>query len=333
MSKLRIMFYTGKNKVMFWLYILIFNIKLFLKIPTLPYKLTMKLNDNCNLSCNYCNIWKNTDLSILDVSSYQKFINYYSKHLRILSLTWWEIFLLKDIENRILYALSHCEKLNIFSFTSNGFLTEKILSVVKNILRLHPKIIIIINISIDWDKNIHNKLRWNKLSYQKAIHSYNQLRKLIKHYPNLEVNQEFLITEQNQHLLKEKLEERNNILSFVQNSDYYWINNISIKKIKFSKILYKNISGYMKRKFIQWYLSNKYDCFAVRSSLFIDWTWEIKPCIKWNTVISKIQNLDLIDILKSRSSLKLVKNIQEKKCPWCWTPCEGYLSIIHQYRK
>jgi hypothetical protein len=67
------------------------------------------------------------------------------------------------------------------------------------------------------------------LSYKKAIHTYHELEKLKKTYTNLEVNQEFLLSEKNNHLLEKKANERNTIVSIVQNSEYYG-NKDNIKK-------------------------------------------------------------------------------------------------------
>lgn len=321
---------TIYNKILFWLYILLFNLKLFLWIDTWPYKITLKLNNNCNLKCNFCNIWKNKKPSTLWFEDLKKFIQNYWERIRILSFTGWEIFLLTDIEEKITYSLSHCKKLRIFSLTTNWFLTEKILQVIKRLLSLFPNVIFIINVSIDGDETTHNSLRGNPLSYARALNTYNELKKISHIFPNLEVNQEFLISSKNQSILEEKLKQKNTIVSFVQNSDYYWINNLNIHKITLPKALLKKTSGFLKRKFVYWYVKQHYDCFAIQSSIFIDWDSSIKPCIKWNLPLWNIWKDNLKTILRTKWTYNIIKKVRQKKCPWCWTPCEWYLSIIHQ---
>jgi hypothetical protein len=40
-------------------------------------------------------------------------------------------------------------------------------------------------------------------------------------YPNLQVNQEFLLSYKNEELLEEKIKDKNTIISIIQNADYY----------------------------------------------------------------------------------------------------------------
>ena len=82
--------YNIKNKLQFLFFIILFNIKLLFNIKNFPYKITIKLNNNCNLACKYCNIWKNKNLSILSFEKLKNFIKNYWKKIRILSFTWWE---------------------------------------------------------------------------------------------------------------------------------------------------------------------------------------------------------------------------------------------------
>ena len=199
-----------------------------------------------------------------------------------------------------------------------------------NILKENINKIIIINISIDWWKNLHNKLRWSNLAYNNAINTYNKLLEFQKKYPNLEVNQEFLLNKDNIELLEIKSKEKNTVISIIQNSDYYWKNDNINNIFNIPKKLIKNTKWYLKKKFLEWYINNNYNCYATKSSLFIDWNWEIKPCIMWNKNLWNINNNNITKNIKNNEYVEIQKIIKQKKCPWCWTPCEGYLSIIHE---
>ena len=69
--------YNIKNKIQFLFFIIFLNLKLFFNKKVFPYKITIKLNNNCNLNCNYCNIWKNKEKNILDFSKLKNFIKIY----------------------------------------------------------------------------------------------------------------------------------------------------------------------------------------------------------------------------------------------------------------
>jgi MoaA/NifB/PqqE/SkfB family radical SAM enzyme len=325
--------YNYINKLQFLLFIIFFNLKLYLNIKTNPYKITIKLNNNCNLKCNFCNIWKNKNISILSFEYLKKFISNYWNNIKILSFTWWETFLLNDIKEKIIYGIKKCKNLNIFSITTNWFFTQKIISNIEEILKKINNKILIVNISIDWWSKLHNKLRWNNLSYNNAVNTYKQLLNLQKEYPNLEVNQEFLLNEKNYFLLKEKIKEKNTIISIVQNSNYYWKHNINTKFIKFTTKILKNTKWYLKKRFLIWSINKNYNCYATKSSLFIDWNWDIKPCIIWDKPLWNIKTNNIIEDIQNKKYINIQNKIKEKKCPWCWTPCEWYLSIIHEFWK
>jgi hypothetical protein len=66
------------------------------------------------------------------------------------------------------------------------------------------------------------------------------LLKLKSKYPNLEINQEFLINKENEYLLNEKIKHKNTIISMIQNSDFYKKDDIRIPKIKIDNKIIKN---------------------------------------------------------------------------------------------
>ena len=326
-------FYNFYNKIQFLIFLIIFNIKLWLKRNTFPYKITIKINNNCNLRCNFCNIWQNTNKEIIKNSLLKKFFNNYAKHIKILSFTGWELFLINDISEKIIDSIKSCPNLNIFSLTTNWFFTKKILITTEHILKQLNNKIFIINISIDWWEKIHNKLRWNKLSYENAMNTYNKLLKLRSKYPNLEVNQEFLLNKENQHILETKVKQKNIIISTIQNSDFYNKDDIIIPNIVINDKTMRKTRGFFNKKFLKWYLKHHYNCYAIQSSLFINWDWYIYPCINWNKVLININNSNIEKEINSWKYDNIKQNIKDKKCPWCWTPCEGYLSIIHEFWK
>jgi MoaA/NifB/PqqE/SkfB family radical SAM enzyme len=72
------------------------------------------------------------------------------------------------------------------------------------------------------------------------------------------------------------------------------------------------------------------DCKSLSSSVFIDPYGNVFPCSIWDKKIGNIRdfNYDLIAVLRNNIVKELLGQIQEKKCPNCWTPCEAYQSIL-----
>jgi len=325
--------YTYLRKIQFLLFVLYFDVKLLFSFRVYPYKFTVKLNNNCNLQCNYCHIWKNKDQKQLSDKNLEKLITQYGKYIRILSFTWWETFLLKDLEDKIDFCIHNCKKLHIFSLTTNGFFTKNIEKTVESILKRVNNKIIIINISIDGDEKTHNNLRGHNLSYQNAISTYERLLGLKKKYPNLQVNKEFLLSASNKQQALEHVRSKNTIISVVQNSEYYGVNDITDNNNLIKPDMVLQAQWFIKKRFLRWYISKKYNCYASRSSLFLNWDGTIQPCIVWSKKIGNIKNNNIAEDIQKGEYTWVQNTIKNKKCPGCWTPCEWYLSVIHEFWK
>ncbi|MCW8804372.1 MAG: SPASM domain-containing protein, partial [Ignavibacteriaceae bacterium] len=72
------------------------------------------------------------------------------------------------------------------------------------------------------------------------------------------------------------------------------------------------------------------DCKSLTSSVFLDPYGNVFPCSIWDKKIGNIRdfNYKLSVLLKEKIIEVLRAQIQEKKCPNCWTPCEAYQSIL-----
>lgn len=313
-----------KNTFLFWC-----------KKHIFPFKVIIKINNNCNLWCKFCNIWQEKKQSIIENELLSTFASRYGKHLRILSFTGGEIFLVADIEKKIRICLDNSPHLRVFSCTTNGFFTKKIVSILENILKDYKSIVWIINISIDGDEKTHNTLRWNTISYQKASETLQKLSLLQKKYWNLKVQKEFLLSTYNKDSLKDFIWEKESIISIVQNSYFYQNTNTEIQKkkiLEYSDI--KSSKGFIKKRFLRGYFHKVYNCYALKSSFFINWDGNIYPCINWNQWIWNLREIhEFYKRLENNNFSKLKQQIWEKKCPNCWTPCDGYLSVLHEFWK
>ena len=62
----------------------------------------------------------------------------------------------------------------------------------------------------------------------------------------------------------------------------------------------------------------------------MDPTGNVHPCSMWDRPLGNIRDhdYDLGKIWNAPASLEAVREIREKRCPHCWTPCEAYQSLL-----
>ena len=151
-----------------------------------PIQIINFITARCNLRCNHC-FYKDTldapnpgemNLDIID--------NYTKKFGSILwyALGGGEPFIRKDIPELYETVQKNCNS-KIFTIPTNGWYVEKIyLSVLRMLQFAKNKNVIIIQFSIDGQKDVHDQIRGEN-SYQKVKDSINRLQPLQKIYTNL----------------------------------------------------------------------------------------------------------------------------------------------------
>jgi MoaA/NifB/PqqE/SkfB family radical SAM enzyme len=145
------------------------------------------VTSRCNCRCEHCFFWRqlqeNRDLSFENI----KQIARTSGKFRTLMISGGEPFLRKDlVEIAKLFEL-HADIEN-FAVPTNGVETDKIIESVYNICREIENTQVKINLSLDGPEEVHDLMRGKNGVYRKAVKTLEELLKLKKSLPNLEVN-------------------------------------------------------------------------------------------------------------------------------------------------
>lgn len=329
-----------------------------------PYKLNFAITYLCNYKCLFCNIWKKrpkNELSIREIKKFLKKANF----LNWFNLTGGEPFLRKDLVE-IIKTIKKETDVFIVNTTTNGFNPKFIKEKVLKILSLNLPLLIVV-ISLDGPKNVHEKLRGIKNSFENAIKTFISLRK-IKHHrlkvffgytlTPLNYNDFFkTIEEVKKHYPKIKISDFH--LNLFHISEHYYENlNVATKEEienfskKLKKIVLKIIKQKMKSfffnpfnlieilylKYLVLFLKTKQTplkCKVVQTSIFLDPQGNVYPCTIFNFLLGNLrkENYNLTKILRSERTLKIKKIIEKNKCPNCWTPCEAYQTILGNFFK
>lgn len=125
----------------------------------------------CNSRCVMCNIWKKEPAPELRPEDYGNL----PENLQDINITGGEPFLRNDLREIIEIISQRCPKVNII-ISTNGFATNLILSQVKGIIKIQPKIGIAV--SIDGIGEKHDEIRGIPGGFKKVMATFNGLREL-----------------------------------------------------------------------------------------------------------------------------------------------------------
>lgn len=165
-----------------------FSKKLFFKNNTLPIYLVLFITSRCTLSCRHCLLGKGLikDSYEMTFSDIEKLSMSMGKLLFLLP-TGGEPFLREDIAEitRLFYINNRVCNIGI---PTNGSLTDIVIKQTKKILEIIPYVDLAVDVSIDGIGEDHNNIRNDPESFDKAVFTYKELKKLEKSHPNFNAN-------------------------------------------------------------------------------------------------------------------------------------------------
>ncbi len=316
-----------------------------------PYKLTFVITNKCNLRCKTCQIWKKKSVDELSFGEIDKFF-YINNFFNWIDITGGEIFLRKDLLDITKSIKKNIKNLVMLHYPTNGFLTDRIVEITEEITSLDFNNLVI-TVSLDGKKDIHNEIKGNKYSFDKAIETYKELKKNnhlkvyigctlspfnINHFGNFFAELKDYIPDlkysdihlniyhyseslySNEPLNVDKKKITHLIDDFINKKGFILLNPISLLEYTYMK----NIKRYLSDN------KTPFNCKSGKISCFIDPVGNVYPCTGYNVVMGNLRenNYDLLKILTNKDSLLLNKKIRSGKCPHCWTPCEAYQNIL-----
>ena len=123
----------------------------------------------CNSKCIMCSIWKSPSTEELEPSMYSRI----PSSLRTINITGGEPFLRSDLSEVITVIHDRVPGSRIV-FSSNGFLTERIVETMMKIRAVHPRVGV--GISIDGLEQTHDRIRGVPGMFKRAIATVKSLK-------------------------------------------------------------------------------------------------------------------------------------------------------------
>lgn len=169
-----------------------------------PVNLIFFVTSRCNLLCRHCFFWeelngpKNEELSLDDIARVSRSV----PNLLSLSLTGGEPYLRADLP-AIAALFEQYSAVRNIQIPSNGFLPDRIVASTEEMLGEVTRARVCTGVSLDGPPEIHNHLRGNEKSYQRALETFHGLKKLKRHFPNLSVGLAITFSAANQSRITE----------------------------------------------------------------------------------------------------------------------------------
>ena len=211
--------------------------------------------------------------------------------------------------------------------------------------RLAEKVIengfdLLVTISLDGDKNLHDRVRGVPGNYDKCIALYDDLKKM-----GVNVNYGITVSSENKDFIQNeyhKMRHSIKAVTFVHDGGIYMkTNEVDNKPILDSlRHIVKNYSidsiseiiEYIHLKISTYYLllerrTNIIPCEVLNTSVHVMPDGGVHPCMYLNK-IGNIKDDKINDVLFSKEAHHLRRQIKKDNCPHCWLNCYSPYSIM-----
>ena len=169
-----------------------------------PIYFVFFVTDYCNARCKHCLLavhepaHKAKELTIDEIERVSASMD----DMLFFTPTGGEPFLRRDLAEivHIFYRNNHAANVGI---PTNGSMTSRVVETTRDMLETCPGLDLHIDVSVDGIGEQHDEIRRFPGLFERAVHTYQELRLLEKHYPNFSTCVEITVSSHNQdHLLE-----------------------------------------------------------------------------------------------------------------------------------
>ncbi|MBF0491144.1 MAG: radical SAM protein [Candidatus Omnitrophica bacterium] len=316
-----------------------------------PSKLSFAITYRCNLKCGMCSIWKRSRIPELTTAEIEAFFKK-SNNFSWVGLTGGEIFLREDIIDIVRVTLKHCKNLCVLHFPTNGYLKDRILLRVGEMLKLKPPRLFV-TISVDGPPQIHDRLRGVPGSWKNAVETFIALRGMPGVSPYLSMT----LSHGNLGTIDETISSIRDVypdfdpdkmmnFNIFQTSSHYYANtdlgrldeSLLMKDVEKALTVVgggSTFKNYLQKNYLKLYESffrsgkSPLPCQALSASCFINPYGDVFPCAVFDKTIGNIKDplFTLGDVWNRKDVAVLHHACKTGHCPGCWSPCDAYQTI------
>ncbi len=327
-----------------------------------PLHLTLFVTRKCNARCSFCfyladeNVAQNQDED-LSLAEYEKLSTSLGK-LLWLAFSGGEIFMREDLVelSKIFYERNQP---SFILLPTNGMQTQHIIKTTREIAKACPRSKVVVKISLDGPRELHDTIRGVSGCYDKAMQTFTALERLQKTMPNLELGINTVFCSLNQDIMDQWLRQVQTIapdhthtISLIRGASH----DPQLKEI--DQKLYQETIEALARQLKQ-KKSGQYSfpgakvkaaqdivqrdsiyktldkekrtrpCYAGKLSLVVDRQGDCYPCEDFSMKIGNLRDyeFDAMATLQSEGSRQVLQKIDQNKC-CCTHECATMLNIL-----
>jgi len=303
--------------------------------------LTLSLTYRCNARCDMCYVWKKDarqekekELSLEHID--RLCASAYLRDLVALGLTGGETFLFEHLPE-VVEAFHRYSRPRYISLATNGFLPERTIRIVKDLLERFPTELWV-NVSFDGMDDVHNRIRGLPNVLEKTRKTLESLAALRSDYAHLGVGILFTLQPQNhQQLLPvfryaQQQQVQFNLNPINYGEEYYERDPKAILK-EYGEILpeieeqFRVLDRECPQDLFRPYVvsDNKpvIPCFAAVANAFINPYGEVFPCVptRKDFLLGGIKDESFDNIWEGKKAVEVRRKIQRGVCK-CLITCE-----------
>jgi MoaA/NifB/PqqE/SkfB family radical SAM enzyme len=163
------------------------------------------VTERCNLKCEHCFFWKEVDSpgDTMTPAEWRRVARHVGTPAMI-ALTGGEPFLREDLDEIAVGFAEETRPIGL-QITSNGFLPERVERTTRRILESAPELHLGISISIDGPARVHDRIRAQQGSWDRATETLDRLTRLRAVEPRLKVATGTVFCSENQDVAEDCL--------------------------------------------------------------------------------------------------------------------------------
>ena len=317
-----------------------------------PFKLTLIVTFGCDTRCKMCNIWQRDKAGIMTLDEVRRFFGR-NPRFSWINLSGGEIWTRPDAAELVEAVIEGSPDLYLLDFPTTGQRTDAIVAGVERALATRlPKLLV--TVSLDGPRDVHEEIRGREGAWDRAVETFRRLRALRS--PRFDVFLGMTLSNFNGGALLDTIASVREVLPDLREAEFH----VNVAQI--SSHYYQNdglertreeclaeVAEFLERKGhsfhpVAWIerryqrLSSEFlasgrtplPCKALASSVFIDPRWNVYPCSMWDAPLGGLRerDFDLDGLWHTEATLARRREIEEGRCPHCWTPCEAYQTVL-----
>jgi len=318
-----------------------------------PLKLTFAVTYWCQYRCATCNIWQRKPEDELTTDEILAFVAR-NRDFAWVDVTGGEIFLRPDITEVLEAMAASWPRLAVLHYPTNGFLTDRIVSATRAIVRRRGPAVIV-TVSVDGDEALNDEIRGIRGGFKQQMATVRGLQSL----PGVRVAIGMTLSERNADAVERTfaacaaacpgLSRTDLHVNAMQLSSHFYGNvdraalmpaqdkvlaavreARQVRGVPFTPSAWLE-TQYLKR--LESFLRSgrtPMPCHALRSSAFVDPWGIVFPCLTYTRPLGSLREaaMSLAPIWDSAGVRSVQQEIWRGDCPQCWTACDAYPSIL-----